>query len=456
MNTPVQAYIQSYFKRSTSIAPLVVFRIVYGAVMTYSTLRFIFNDWVHLFYGVPKFFFSYYGFAWVKPMSEQAMLLVYVLMAFSFFMVMLGAWYRVFSILSFLTFTYTELIDQTNYLNHYYFISLVSLLMLFMPAHRSFSMDTWRKPVLAVTHIPVVYIHMIQLQLGIVYFYAGLAKINCDWLFEAMPLKIWLISRNDLAWIGWLFNYSWVPFFFSWFGMLYDLSIPFLLLTKRFRIFAYMLVLFFHIMTRILFQIGMFPFVMIGATLIFFPAEFHIRIIQWLKKIIPVQRQEMAEEVHFSISSEIVKKMLVSALVLYVSFQLLFPFRYVLYADKLFWTEQGYRFSWRVMLMEKMGVCYFYVRDPMTGWQTEVNNHEFLTAQQEKMMSTQPDMILQYAHHIGKVYHERGIPNPEVRVRSYVALNGRPSKPFIDSAVDLMKETDSFLPKTWILASCQK
>ena len=385
-------------------------------------------------------------------MNEQSMLIVYIIMAISFFMVMIGAWYRLFSVLSFFTFTYTELIDQTNYLNHYYFISLVAFIMLFMPAHRSFSIDTWRKPTLALTQIPVVYIHIIQLQLGIVYFYAGIAKINTDWLLRAMPLKIWLIGRNDIAWIGWLFNYTWVWYFFSWFGMVYDLSIPFLLLTKRFRGLAYIAVVVFHVMTRILFQIGMFPFVMIGATLIFFPAAFHLKVMNALKKILPVKRQEISEKI-LRFSSPIVPQMLVVLLVVYVSFQLLFPFRNLLYKDKLFWTEQGYRFSWRVMLMEKMGVCYFYISNPATGWKTEINNRQYLTAQQEKMMSTQPDMILQFAHHIGREYHERGIPQPEVRVLSYVALNGRSSSLFIDPKVDLMKEKDSFKPKKWILPS---
>ncbi|ABG57956.1 HTTM domain-containing protein [Cytophaga hutchinsonii] len=445
--------VTDYFRRSTSIAPLVVFRIVYGLIMTVSTIRFIANDWVHLFYGIPKFFFSYYGFEWVKPLNEHGMLIIYLLMALSFFMVMVGAWYRFFSVLSFLTFTYTELIDQTNYLNHYYFISLVALIMLFVPAHRACSVDTWRKPELYCSDIPVVFIHVIQLQVGIVYFYAGLAKINTDWLIHAMPLKIWLISRNDIPIIGAMFNHTLIPYFFSWFGMLYDLGIPFLLLTKKYRTIAYAAVIVFHVLTRIIFQIGMFPFVMIGATLIFFPASFHNKILVCLKQLFCVKSKPVDFINGYTFSNTGVNKLCMMLLIIYVTFQLLFPLRFLLYSDKLFWTEQGYRFSWRVMLMEKMGTCYFYVRNPVTGLQTEVDTREYLTPQQEKMMSTQPDMILQFAHYLGKLYKEKGVPYPEVRVVSYVAVNGRPSKRFIDARVDLMKETESFKEKTWILPS---
>jgi len=321
---------------------------------------------------------------------------------------------------------------------------------MFVPAHRSFSVDTWRKPASAVTHVPVVFIHIIQLQLGIVYFYAGIAKLNYDWLIEAMPLKIWLVSRNDIPLIGPLFNYVWVPYLFSWFGMIYDLSIPFLLLTKRYRGIAYVAVIVFHIMTRILFQIGMFPFVMIGATLIFFPESFHQKLINTVRKILHIPYKEIAET-FYVFRQNVAEKILFGILIAFVVFQLLFPFRYLCYPGKLFWTEEGFRFSWRVMLMEKMGVCYFYVRNPDNGWQTEVNIHKYLTPQQEKMMSTQPDMILQFAHYLGKEYQQQGIQHPEVRVLSYVAFNGRMSELFIDPKVDLMKEKDSFCAKKWIM-----
>ncbi len=83
---------------------------------------------------------------------------------------------------------------------------------------------------------------------------------------------------------------------------------------------------------------------------------------------------------------------------LHFAIQIVMPFRYVLYPGKLFWTEQGFRFSWRVMLMEKGGYAIFHVRDPESGREGEVDNAAYLSPNQEKMMSTQPDMILQFAH----------------------------------------------------------
>ncbi len=96
-----------------------------------------------------------------------------------------------------------------------------------------------------------------------------------DWLLNAMPLlKIWLPAHNDLPIIGFLFNYGWIPFVFSWVGCLYDLSIPFLLWNRKYPTVCFAVVVF-HSLTALLFPIGMFPYIMIVTALIFFSGEFH-------------------------------------------------------------------------------------------------------------------------------------------------------------------------------------
>ena len=53
---------------------------------------------------------------------------------------------------------------------------------------------------------------------------------------------------------------------------------------------------------------------------------------------------------------------------------------------------------------------------------------EFLTPFQEKQMSFQPDMILEYAHYLGDTFKKRGFNDVSVYADSYVTLNGRPVK----------------------------
>ncbi|GAB3194283.1 HTTM domain-containing protein [Pontibacter aydingkolensis] len=423
-----------------------MFRIIFGGMMLASILRFMLKGWVTDLYVLPKVYFPYYGFEWVKPLGEAGMYALFGLMALSALGIMLGLFYRWSSVLFFLSFTYVELIDKTNYLNHYYFVSVVAFLMILVPAHRHFSLDVLRKPASWVSHVPRWAVLIFQLQLGLVYFYAGVAKLNPDWLLEAMPLRYWLPAHTHLPVIGQLLDKVWVAYLFCWFGAFYDLTIPLFLSWRKSRLLAYATVVVFHVLTAVLFQIGMFPYIMMVSTLIFFSAAFHEGILNWLRSF---------GRVHLPYKPAIAKvslqPVLLNLLALHFILQVLVPWRFMLYPDKLFWTEQGYRFSWRVMLMEKTGTAFLYVKDPETGGETEINNRDYLTVAQEKQVSTQPDMLLQFAHIIREDFKSKGIPEPEVRAEVYVSMNGRGSRLLIDPSANLAAEKESFRPKPWIL-----
>ncbi len=441
--------IHFFFKEQTNIAPLAVLRIAFGAIMFISILRFILKGWVTDFYVTPQFFFTYYGFEWVRPLGETGMFALFYLMAVAALCVLFGFFYRAASVIFFLCFTYVELIDKTNYLNHYYFISIVSFLMILVPAHRYFSLDVWRKPMLKATTVPVWTISIFKLQLLIIYFFAGISKINYDWMVEAMPLKLWLPANAHVPVVGLLLTEEWVAYLFSWFGLVFDLFIGFVLWNKRTVKTGYFFVVVFHLFTAYFFKIGMFPYIMIGMTLVFLPENFHIK---FIKSICLIFRLPAADEEARPLGITPVKmKVIKTVLIIYFVLQILIPFRYLCYPGRLFWTEEGYRFSWRVMLMDKAGTSFFYVKEAGSSGTNEIVNAQFLTRQQEYMMSTQPDMILQYAHYLADVYKKRGFRNPVVTVESYVTLNGSGSRLFIDSKKDLSKEKESFLPKTWIL-----
>lgn len=446
---------ENYFHSTTHIAPLAVFRVIFGGMMVASVMRFWLNGWIETQYILPKLFFPFYGFECIKPLGATGMYIVFALMAIAALFVMLGLFYRFSAIAFFLLFTYVELIDKSNYLNHYYFVSIVSLLLILVPANRYFSLDVLRKPSLLVTQIPCWMVDIFKLQLGIVYFYAGIAKINYDWLIRAMPLAIWLPAKSNLPLVGELLNYKFTAYLFSWFGAIYDILIPFFLFNKRTRNIAYIFVIVFHAATAIILPvIGMFPYIMILATLIFFSPEFHNKIINGFVQLFSFGKRNLLnprQDISFSFSQPLAGKFLISVLFLHFAVQILLPFRYLAYPGNLFWTEEGYRFSWRVMLMEKGGTAFFYVKDSATGKESEVDNSVYLTYQQQKMVSTQPDMILQFAHFIAADFEKKGYVQPQVRVESYVTLNGTGSRPFVNSSVDLASKKEGFVSKNWIL-----
>ncbi|MGE0566411.1 MAG: HTTM domain-containing protein, partial [Bacteroidia bacterium] len=271
--------------KQTSIAPLVVFRIAFGFLMLFSITRFIIKGWVESMYITPKVFFPYYGFEWIKPLPEWGMYLVFAILLLSCLGIILGLFYRVSTILFFTLFTYIELIDKTNYLNHYYFISLIAFILIFLPAGKAFSIDNRIKKKTDVSLVSNFYILLPQLQMFTLYFFAGVAKLNYDWLFEAQPLKLWLPAFVHYPIIGAYMEQDWVAYLFSWFGCIYDLTIGFLLFNRRTARVAYLLVIIFHMATAMFFNIGMFPYIMMTITIIFFSPEYHEKLLSSIKTL---------------------------------------------------------------------------------------------------------------------------------------------------------------------------
>ncbi|MPR32147.1 HTTM domain-containing protein [Salmonirosea aquatica] len=430
--------------RPVSIAPLATFRITFGLLMAYSLLRFWMRGWITSVYVTPSFHFTYWGFGWVHPLGDTGMHLLFLLLFLASLCIALGLFYRAAAVIFFLGFTYVELLDVTTYLNHYYFISLVAFLLVWLPANRHYALDAyggWIKPR---PQVPAWTIGILRFQMGLVYVFAGLAKLNADWLLRAEPMKTWLPAKSHLPLIGPYMYDDWVAYLFSWFGAGYDLFIVFFLLNRKTRPVAYLFVLAFHGATALFFPgIGLFPYVMILSSLIFFSGEFHTRFLGYL----PFPKNSLAWGTY-----RFNRPKAVALLAgVYVFFQLLLPLRFLLYPGKLFWTEQGYRFSWRVMLMEKAGAAYFTVKDQTGTKAYAVDNKQYLTPLQEKMMATQPDLILKYASYLADIFQKKGIENPRVYAEVYVTLNGEPSRLFIDSTVDLAAKKLSWRPYDWVL-----
>ena len=456
--TEISKWIIHLTKNPVSIFPLIVFRISFGLILFISTLRFILKGWVTDLYIKPTYFFTFYGFDWINPVSNNFIYVLFFLLLVCSLMITIGLFYRYSSLLFFILFTYIELIDKTNYLNHYYFISLISFLMIFLPANRFYSVDNIIGICNERTIVKAWQINIIKLQVGIVYLFAGLAKLNYHWLIEAQPLTNWLKHQSDFPIIGNLFLYDTTAYLFSWAGAIFDLVIFFVLANKKWRVYGYVIVVVFHILTSIMFPIGVFPLVMIVATLIFFSDQFHLKILSFLgKKNISISIKNK-EDNHENKVDQLIKAVLISFFIL----QLLIPFRYLLYPGKLFWTEQGYRFSWRVMLIEKAGYAQFYIHEPKMDRKMLIETRNYLTPQQEKMMSTQPDMILQFAHYLSSEFKDSTIQEtngeiiklgnkPKITAEVKVSLFNKGSKDFINQNTNLSMENRGFMNKEWIL-----
>lgn len=426
---------QRYLFEPIDTASLVFFRIAFGLLMFFSIGRFIAKGWIEDFYITPLVHFPFEGFYWLSPWPGKGMYFhFYVLLILSLF-ISLGLFYRVSTILFFLGFTYVELLDKTYYLNHYYAISLFSLIIIFLPLNKSFSLDILLNPNLKTNHFPRWTAFILQFQISVIYFFAGLAKLNTDWLIHAQPLKIWLSNQAYRPVISYFLSFKATPYIMSICGAIYDLFIPFFLFKKRTRSYAYLFVLFFHFMTALFFSIGVFPWVMMVLTLVYFEPD-------WPRKLMKLNTKSIID----TNTNDEHKKHVLCILGVYIFIQIILPFRYLCYQGPLFWREEGFRFSWRVMLMEKNGMIEFRVKDVNTNKEWLVSPLSILTPLQYKYMATQADMIIQFAHVIQKQFKEKGYTVEVYAKNSFVALNGRRSKPFIKEDIDLSKEAVTLKP----------
>ena len=442
----IKSFIESIGKelsRTVHIAPLIVYRIVFGFALAYSAIRMIVQDRIAFNYDT-KVKFPFYGFEWIKPLPYDWYLPLFLLLAFCGIAICVGFFYRFFSIVHFVVFTYLELIDKSYYLNHYYFVSLMSFLHIFLPSGKFFSIDSWLFPKILVTHVPQWVVWIVKGQIAIVYVYAGLCKINSDWLLSAQPLKIWLPARDDIFVIGPLLRFEITAYVFSWLGMIYDITIPFWLSWKRTCYGAYLVVLIFHTITGLLFPIGIFPLVMSLGALVFFPEKFHVN---FLKKL-SFSKQNFTTQVNLNLSYFRLKSLKIF-LGIYFIFQILFPWRYLLYPGRLFWHDQGFRFSWRVMLVEKFAHAQFMLVHP-NGHVNYVDNAQFLKNWQEVQMSFQPDFIIQYAHFLADYYEPILGFRPQVKADVKIGVNGRPMTQYFSPNLDLTKINDGWQPRNWL------
>ncbi len=430
---------------------LAVFRVVFGLLVTIGAVRFLYNGWVESFFVKPTFFFTFDFAPWVQVGPSWLMLSLVIGLAVLGITVALGLFYRVSIVLLLLVFSYLELTDVTNYLNHYYQVSILAFLLCFLPLHRRWSLDARRKPSIQVKTFPAWMTYLLRFQVGIVYFFAALAKLNSDWLLHAQPLNIWLLARTDTPLIGEFLGSYDMAMAMSWGGFINDLLVVPALLFRPTRKWAYIIVVLFHILTGYLFNIGMFPLIMIGTATIFFDSDWPTRVAKrlWRKSSESIPAKALTEYVPSPLK---LGKLSLCLVLTWCFIHVAIPLRTYAYAGPTNWHEQGMRFAWRVMVREKNGSVMYKVKYKGRRRSRLVSPTKYLTSAQEREMSGQPDLILQLAHHIAADFEAKGHEDVEVRVDAIVSLNGRIPTRFIDPTVDLAKEEISFFKNaSWIL-----
>lgn len=205
------------FKRVDNAA-LVVFRVLFGLLISIEAFGAIFSGWVRRTMIEPNFTFNFIGFEFLQPLPGNGMLWYYGVMGLFGIFVMLGFRYRVSMICYGIMWASVYLMQKSSYNNHYYLLMLLCFIMSLLPAHRWFSIDAWRHPEIRKISMPRWVWLFIVVQLWIVYSYASIAKLYPDWLDGSFPAML-MRSKADYWLVGDFLQKWWIKYAIAYFGL---------------------------------------------------------------------------------------------------------------------------------------------------------------------------------------------------------------------------------------------
>ena len=232
---------------------LILFRILFGALLAWHCVEVILNGWVRIIFIEPRFTFSHIGMEWLQPLSGNGMYYYFAVMGICGVLVSIGLFYRyslgIFTIL----WAAVYFMQKTTYNNHYYLMLLLCIIMLFLPANTSYAVDTKINLAKKRDSIPLWCRLVLILQIAIVYFYATLAKFYPDWL-DGTFIRM-LLSRFKHPILGELFSQEWFIFSITYGGLLFDFLIIPLMLYRKTRKYAFVAAIIFHLFNKTIYTL---------------------------------------------------------------------------------------------------------------------------------------------------------------------------------------------------------
>uniref|UniRef100_A0A671YIL8 Vitamin K-dependent gamma-carboxylase n=1 Tax=Sparus aurata TaxID=8175 RepID=A0A671YIL8_SPAAU len=447
--------------RPTDPASLGIFRCLFGLLMAIdvtqerglSHLDFKYLD------GAPVCRFPLFNF--LQPLPLDWMYLVYVVMFLGALGIMLGCFYR-FSCLMFIsTYWYIFFLDKTAWNNHSYLYGLIGFQLTLMDGNRYWSIDGLRRPSIRNAHVPLWNYTLLRTQIFIVYFIAGIKKLDADWV-EGYSMSYlahhWLFDPFKVILPVELINLLVV----HGGGLILDLSAGYLLFFDATRPYGFLSVTYFHCMNSQLFSIGMFSYTMLATSPLFcytdWPRRFFAHFPAFLRAVLPLtspDQQPSASCVYPEISSTTPKlrfKHRLAAIftVLYIIEQFFMPYSHFITKGYNNWTNGLYGYSWDMMVHSRshqhVKITY---KDGQTGDIGYLNPGVFT---QSRRWKDHGDMLKQYATCLSQLLPRYNISEPEIYFDIWVSINERFQQRIFDPRVDIVTaDWSPFKPNPWLM-----
>uniref|UniRef100_A0A8C2CU25 Vitamin K-dependent gamma-carboxylase n=1 Tax=Cyprinus carpio TaxID=7962 RepID=A0A8C2CU25_CYPCA len=459
--------------RPTDPASLGIFRFLFGMLMALDITQE--RGLSHLDYkyldGAPVCRFPLFNF--LKPLPMDWMFFVYFVMFLGAVGIMLGCFYRLACLMFISTYWYVFFLDKTTWNNHSYLYGLIGFQLTLMDANRYWSLDGLRNPRKRNAYVPLWNYTLLRTQIFIVYFIAGVKKLDADWV-EGYSMKYlahhWLFEPFKLI----------LPVELSSLmvvhggGLILDLTAGYLLFFDATRPVAFFFVSYFHCMNSQLFSIGMFSYTMLATSPLFcypdWPRRFFGRFPEFLQPILPFVSpapipssscvypkppsgsggQQEAHAAPKPTTPSFKHKFRAIFTILYIMEQFFLPYSHFITQGYNNWTNGLYGYSWDMMVHARshqhVKITY---RDGVTGDVGYLNPGVFT---QSRRWKDHGDMLKQYATCLSENLPQFNISDPEIYFDIWVSINDRFQQRIFDPRVDIVKaDWSPFRPNSWLM-----
>lgn len=194
-------------------------------------------------------------FSFLKPFEAQYMVLLYGIMFLGALGITLGFRYRASCFVFLVIYWFLFFLDKTSWNNHSYLYGMLSILLFITDGNRYMSIDGLVNKSVRNTHIPLWNYTLVRTQVFLVYFLAGLKKIDFDWISGYSMIDLashWVFDPLKMF----LTNEQITLFIVHHGGLFIDLSVGYMLFFDKTRLLGTLISSMFHVMNSRMFNIG--------------------------------------------------------------------------------------------------------------------------------------------------------------------------------------------------------
>ncbi len=410
----------------TDLAWLVVLRITAG--LSALIIPPIYWVWPQLFDGFlqSQVQIPYAKLEWIVPLPPLVMKTLLLIAMACGIGVMLGHYFRVAAFTLFAIYAYHFLLDSSYYQSTAYLLVLLSFLLACSPAHHLCSFDAERIPARLRGQGSRLYLLLFRFQIALVYFYAGVAKIDEDWI-AGRTLSVMVPTSRLAALSSPFVSAHGVAVAMSWIGLLFDLLVAPALFFRRTRTVSLIALILFHLHNAVTFRLVHLPWMMLLVASVFLDPDWPRKLLRFLPRMAPLPTLEAAPRpsrwaVLFAIS--------------YCAIQTAVPLRKWLYSGNAYFTECGFPFSWAMRSRVKSATTELLVVDHKTAERELIPLGRGMQPMQAARAQGDPHAIWLLGQRLSRAAQKDGR-TVSVYARSTVSLNGSAPTVFVACDVDL-------------------